>query len=84
MGFDSAPAMTDLHVDGDLEVVLLLAHKRLIGVGEVEAFVGVHTEGWHGPAHGGDDGGSDGGRDRDDGRGNSRRIRMTRYNIHRN
>lgn len=59
-------------MNGDLEMVLLLAHKRLVGVGEVEPFVSVHTEGWHGPGHSGGDGSSDGGRDGDDGKGNKR------------
>lgn len=40
--------VTDLHVDGDLKMILLLAHKRFVRVGEVETFISVHAEGWHG------------------------------------
>lgn len=35
------------HVHGDLEVVLLLAHKRVVSQGEVEALVSINAVGWH-------------------------------------
>ena len=38
LGHDGRP-----HVGRDLEVILLLAHERVIRDGEVEAFVGFHS-----------------------------------------
>ena len=35
----------------NLEMILFLADKGLVGVGEVEALVSVHTEGGHWPVH---------------------------------
>lgn len=37
------------HVDGDLEVVLLLADESVVGQGEVEALVGINAIGGHRP-----------------------------------
>lgn len=37
------------HVHGDLEVILLLADKSVVGQGEVEALVGIDAVGGHRP-----------------------------------
>lgn len=36
--------LTDLDVDGNLEVIFLLANESFVRVGEVETFVSIHPE----------------------------------------
>ena len=38
------PIAMELHVTRDLKVIFLLTNKSVVGVGEIEAFVGVDTK----------------------------------------
>jgi hypothetical protein len=44
LGLHEDAVAVELDVTRDLKVILLLAHKGVVGVGEVEAFVGVDTK----------------------------------------
>lgn len=48
-GLDVLGVSQHAHIDGDLEVVLLLADKSVVSQGEVEALVGINTVGGHRP-----------------------------------
>lgn len=41
-----------LNVTCDLEVIFLLTNESIVGVGEVESFVGIDTKVWDGPEQG--------------------------------